>query len=286
MPVPVRQCKCLILAVYRNRCDLFPRWFGGTASNAGKTMNSQLHIRSYEDAGTLHSHDFLQVVLPMDGELEIEIGGHGARLSPSLLAFIAPGEVHTQQGLRPNRSLVLDTPANVFPAAVFERLGRERFFTAAPDMRRLIEFAGLRSQTACLDEGDRAALAHLVTGAIAAEPVLPAPGQRFGERLGEKIRLDPAADWPAERMAREMGVSRSVLYRCLAAEGAEAPARYVTRIRLQLAQAALAGTAMPLAEIALRSGFSDQSALTRAMRRETGHTPGVWRRRASGTPGQ
>ena len=51
--------------------------------------------------------------------------------------------------------------------------------------------------------------------------------------------------------------------------------RCATRARAWLAQSAL-----PIAEIALRAGFSEQSALTRAMRKECGQTPVAYRRQA------
>ncbi|GMG82680.1 AraC family transcriptional regulator [Paralimibaculum aggregatum] len=243
-------------------------------------MDPALDIRAYDGPGQLHSHEIVQLVLPMEGALELEIAGHGARLSPALSAFIAPGERHTQAGHGPNRSLVLEAPAAAFPPAVLERLGRQRFFAPAPALRSLVEFADLRSRAAGLGTGDLAALARLLTGTLGAEPERPAPR----DRLAAAIRRDPAADWPVARLAREAGMSRSALYRALAA-GGESPGRFVTRIRLEAALADLADPRLPLAGIALRCGFSDQAALTRAMRRETGRTPGAWRRQI-GTPGQ
>lgn len=238
-------------------------------------MNTELHIRAYEDTGTLHSHDFLQLVLPIEGELEIEVGGHGARLTSGLSAFIAPGEIHTQAGWRTNRSLVLDASAEMFPSAVLDRFERRRFFTASPDLQHLMDYARLRSDKDSFDSNDRSALARLLTSTLGSTPLAPSAT----ERLEAEISRTPAADWSVARMAKTICVSRSGLYRCLAAEGLEAPGGLVTRIRLKIARRALADHRLSLAEIALRCGFSDQAALTRAMRRETGRTPGDWRRR-------
>ncbi|MGP4015781.1 helix-turn-helix domain-containing protein [Saccharopolyspora sp. 5N708] len=55
------------------------------------------------------------------------------------------------------------------------------------------------------------------------------------------------------------------------------PHRYLVRLRLQEAQRLLTQTDLPIAEIAIRTGFSDQSHLTRAMRQTTGLTPGTLR---------
>ncbi|MCS5517414.1 helix-turn-helix domain-containing protein [Pseudomonas qingdaonensis] len=47
----------------------------------------------------------------------------------------------------------------------------------------------------------------------------------------------------------------------------------LTRVRIEQAQRWLGDSHLPIAEIALRSGFSDQAALTRAMQRVGGITP-------------
>jgi AraC family transcriptional regulator len=55
------------------------------------------------------------------------------------------------------------------------------------------------------------------------------------------------------------------------------PQRYVIRRRLERAKTLMRRTNEPLAEIAYRVGFSDQSHLTSIFRRETGLTPGRYR---------
>jgi AraC family transcriptional regulator len=55
------------------------------------------------------------------------------------------------------------------------------------------------------------------------------------------------------------------------------PQRYVMQRRLERAKTLMRRTNQPLAEIAQRVGFSDQSHLTSIFRRETGVTPGRYR---------
>jgi AraC-like DNA-binding protein len=55
------------------------------------------------------------------------------------------------------------------------------------------------------------------------------------------------------------------------------PQRYVMQRRLERAKALMRRTNQPLAEIAQRAGFADQSHLTSIFRRETGVTPGRYR---------
>jgi AraC family transcriptional regulator len=58
-----------------------------------------------------------------------------------------------------------------------------------------------------------------------------------------------------------------------------APHRYISRMRLDNAMAALAAGKLPLAEIALNAHFSSQASFTRAFHRATGMTPKEYRRR-------
>lgn len=61
------------------------------------------------------------------------------------------------------------------------------------------------------------------------------------------------------------------------------PHAYVLRRRIQLASQLLAGSEMPLSEVALNCGFGDQSHLSNRFREHSGMTPAAWRR-AHGFP--
>jgi AraC family transcriptional regulator len=56
------------------------------------------------------------------------------------------------------------------------------------------------------------------------------------------------------------------------------PHRYVSRMRLEKAMAEITAGRLPLAQIALKAGFSSQASFTRAFHRATGVTPGEYRR--------
>jgi AraC family transcriptional regulator len=56
------------------------------------------------------------------------------------------------------------------------------------------------------------------------------------------------------------------------------PAEYLRRCRIQKARQLILDSSLPLADVAAEVGFSDQSHFTNAFKRETGMTPGVYRR--------
>jgi AraC family transcriptional regulator len=63
------------------------------------------------------------------------------------------------------------------------------------------------------------------------------------------------------------------------------PHRHLSRMRLEIAMAALATSRLALSEIALNTGFSSQASFNRAFRRATGMTPGEYRKRRTGLEG-
>ena len=67
-----------------------------------------LNFRSYGADGVMHRHDHVQLVLPVVGRLEIEIGGRGGRLDTGRAAFVAPGADHVQAGDGASRFLIVE----------------------------------------------------------------------------------------------------------------------------------------------------------------------------------
>jgi transcriptional regulator GlxA family with amidase domain len=62
----------------------------------------------------------------------------------------------------------------------------------------------------------------------------------------------------------------------------DTPHRYQTRLRLDRALQLLTQSTLPLAEIALASGYPDQTTFTRSFTRRFGQPPGAWRAVARG----
>lgn len=78
-------------------------------------------------------------------------------------------------------------------------------------------------------------------------------------------------------IARECDLSTGYFSRAFRASTGMAPHQWLLRRRIDVAKQLLSGTARPLAEIALDSGFIDQSHLTRVFSRQLGISPGRWR---------
>lgn len=70
--------------------------------------NNHLNLRSYQTDVCRHEHDFAQLVLPVQGTLELEICGRMNIVNQNIGAYIPPGDIHCFSGSPTNLFLVMD----------------------------------------------------------------------------------------------------------------------------------------------------------------------------------
>lgn len=83
-------------------------------------------------------------------------------------------------------------------------------------------------------------------------------------------------------LAQAAGLSPNQLTRVFRAHTGLTPHAYLTDLRLQRSRALLRQSRLPLAEVALASGFADQAHWQRLWRRQHASTPGAYRRQIVG----
>jgi len=233
-----------------------------------------LHLRSYGQVRTSDRHDFAQLVLPVSGTLLLEVAGREGRLDPLRAAFVAPGAWHSQCSAAPNRSLILDLAS--LDATAGERLLERPFPVLSPAARKLVEFMGILADSGTVAPSVLQGWVPLLLDTLALDA--PRPASRLAALLA-RIELEPGLAWTTESMAQAAGLSVSRLHALFREEHGTSPHAWLLALRLARVRDWLAHTEIPIAELALRAGFSEQSALTRALRQATGMTPGAYRRR-------
>jgi AraC-like DNA-binding protein len=95
------------------------------------------------------------------------------------------------------------------------------------------------------------------------------------------IQSRPDLPWSVERLASEVGYSRSAFAERFRELVGESPIAYLTRSRLAIAATELDRTDLAIAEIARRVGYSNQASFSRAFRRAFGIAPGAYRKSAA-----
>ena len=227
-------------------------------------LDPRFHLRSYAAPLGGDRHPFAQWVLPRTGELEFELDGQSARLGTMQGAFVAPGEAHDQAGEGPNQHLIIDCDPCWFDELTLENLRRQRWLPVPAALREALAHPG---------SPDPGRVLPLLVAAFAAA----GSGARL-RALCARVQQAPGEGWPVERMAAVAGLSSSHLHALFQREYGLPPQAWLAELRLRWARHLLRTTALPITTIAHAAGYSEQSALTRALRRHAGITPAAWRR--------
>lgn len=98
------------------------------------------------------------------------------------------------------------------------------------------------------------------------------------QRVREYVEANLENHIHLQALARIAGFSTSHFARAFKESEGVTPHLYIVQRRVRRAQALLARTDLPIAEIAAMSGFSDQSHCTRRFREQVGVNPGNYRR--------
>jgi AraC-like DNA-binding protein len=235
----------------------------------------EIAIRSYGAQWAADRHAFAQLVLPVVGEVQLEIEGKAQRLTPLTGAVVVAGAWHTQSSAVQNRSLIVDVDQDAVSHPIWERVADRPFADIGPAARKLVEFmhlsfAGNLAQPTLL-RGWLPLLLDTLT--------LEAP--RVQSRLTALLAhaaANPGLPWTTESMAQFAHLSVSRLHALFQDELGTSPRAWLLAARIERACELLRHSTLGIADIAQQAGFADQSTLTRAMRSQLDTTPAAYRR--------
>ncbi|MAX33540.1 MAG: AraC family transcriptional regulator [Halomonadaceae bacterium] len=230
-------------------------------------------VRSYPDRVLSDRHGYHQLLLGLEGAVELEVAGRGRRVEHGLLVPIPSGDTHHYLAPQDNRTLVLD-----LPEAWCETLALDDGLTAR--VRRISPalMAGARQ----LEEGDPAALAAWIAGA------LRMPAHRAGEprlrllRLLPEIEADLGRRWRVRDWAARCHLAEAAFARQFHALTGRSPHAWLVERRLAKAMTLLAETSASITEIALACGFGDTAHFSRTFSDRQGLSPRAWRQAQPG----
>ncbi|HKX10613.1 MAG TPA: AraC family transcriptional regulator [Stellaceae bacterium] len=238
-----------------------------------------LSIRSYDGLDRVHAHDFHQIVLPVIGAMKSRVGEATGAIADRSGAMIVSGTPHEGYVLGENRFVVFEVPRkSLLPESVVACAAREPFFAIDEPLDHLARYVSGEASAGTLD----GTLAHHAS-ALLADSI----GRRFAGRANRTPPIARALEIIAARyaepltvaeIARAAGMGLSRFHEQFRSEIGLTPAEQLAATRLDHAEDLLRETRLPIAEIALEVGFSDQTALTRCFRRRRGVTPAALRR--------
>jgi AraC-like DNA-binding protein len=229
------------------------------------------HVMLDEPGSPVLALDSLIAARPLDASARLRYGGGGARTRLLCGGFGLDNPTALAACMPP--MLLLDAASTGISAwlePVFA-LVRQEAEEAAPGAQAV--FARLA------DVFLTQALRTYLIGAQQAGLLTLRPAQNAQvERAAELIRQQPDRDWTLQLLAREVGMSRSLLAMRFRAATGESPMRHLAKVRLGQAAGYLTTASMSIEAIARRTGYASTASLSKAFKREFGVSPGTYRR--------
>ncbi|MCP4389068.1 MAG: helix-turn-helix transcriptional regulator [Gammaproteobacteria bacterium] len=236
--------------------------------------NLTLDLRSYSGETQVHHHDYHQLVLPVSGELSMQIGAREGQVSAEGLALVSSGQDHGFAGSDENCFIVADVPATLVPE--LERL--PSFIKLDAALAQYVTFLHQQlSQQSASPSSERQMLLLLI--------------QLLKERFGHELRLDRRID--AVRSHLDENYQQPISLPQLAAiahlsvrqlneifrrELGMTPRQYLIEKRMQRAWQLLANGALQVQQVAEQVGYTNLAAFSDRFRRHFGHSPRYLRR--------
>ncbi len=241
-----------------------------------------IDMRTYAAEYCSHRHDYHQIVLPLRGMLELDTS-RGSRLVDAGTGVVIPaGEHHGFSGCGANRFVVVDIAADNH-ARLFERCLREPAVAIDRGVRHHLAFVTERLAQGSLSDHFRRHWAALLIDSLEAPEGTAARSASLFARATAWIDNHLRAELYTRDVAAAIGLSPARVRTLFQEQAGCSPREWIAAARLDHATRQLRSTNRAIADIALASGFSDQSAFTRAFSRMHGEPPARWRRQRSGS---
>jgi AraC-like DNA-binding protein len=221
--------------------------------------HDHLSVRDYSASHGSHDHDHFQILLGLQGELELEVAGRGRRIAAGDGCVVPPGERHDFEARFGARCLVLDSHASDW--------ARASSFAPPPATLALATYLA-RACTDRLPRAQQQGPSLLLEAWLPPTGVSPLPPRRA-------IDWDALARWALTRsgvattvaeLAARVHLSAAQLAARCRDERGQSTQQWLRELRLAQARA-WREQGLSVAEVARRSGYGSPSALTAARRR-------------------
>lgn len=227
-----------------------------------RPAHGALSLREYGPSPGSHAHEHFQVLLGLQGELELEVQGKGQRIAVGEGCVIAPGQRHDFEARTQARCLVLDT-AHLGWA---DCTGTPAHAASALALANYLQLALTQGNTRALQFGPL-----LLLDCWRAPAPAPARSQR-------RIDWQAMADWAQGHLHEPLTVAdmaqqaflspTQFAVRCRRETGMSAM-QWLRELRMTRARA-LRATGLSLAQTGQRCGYQSASAFAAAWRLQGG----------------
>lgn len=234
--------------------------------------DSGFSLRSYLPDIAQHSHDHHQLVLPVSGQLTLQIEQHEGHADAQHLAVIPAGHTHAFAGSDHNRFIVVDLPQRAAP--MLDTL--PAFLPISSPVQHYIQFlSALLSDSRTQAQSTSLELLLQLLNQHATHPLYDARMHTIARSIRDRLALPLSVS----QLAADACLSeRQFRQRFKTALGLS-PLQYILQQRIALAQQLLSHTTLPVYQIAERAGFNDVAQFSRQFLQHTGMSATSFRRK-------
>ncbi|GAB3477724.1 helix-turn-helix domain-containing protein [Marinomonas epiphytica] len=233
-------------------------------------MRQHIELISYQNTAPCHQHDHTQIVIPLTGQLELEVDGKQSLVTPGKACLISRHYEHAYFAQQDNQCLVL----NNLPYWDANLISEHAFVSVSSAAEHFFQFLGqLSPQQKTLEPHALAMLEHL----------LPLPKEKLtlSDRRLQKAKqlLDQniQRNWQMIELAVSVHLSQSQLTLLFKRHLGLTPKQYLIRLRLNKAKQLLSQSHITLDNIAHQVGIADASSLIKLFKQHYGRTPSQFR---------
>ncbi len=230
----------------------------------------QIDLRSYDTEQCSHSHDYAQLVLPVKGILELEIGNSSGIIGSEKGAFITSGERHSFSGKEDNLFVVID-----LSEPYFSTTSLPSFIPLNPVIKKFLQFTHYYLINGANDSFSHSLINNLLFNLLR-QPVLSSQ-DTFVLKAKSWIDLHFAEPISIAKLAQQCHLSVSQLQRRFKKNTGCRLAEYWRYKRLDHSKFLLSTSLLTIESIAFAVGYEHVSAFSRSFNNAFGHYPSQWR---------
>lgn len=243
-------------------------------SESGKVLDLTLDLRTYTGDGDRHTHDYHQLVLPLEGRLELALDSASGAVEADNAALIAANSPHHYRARGDNRFIVADVPTALAPSLA-QLPGFIRLDAALSHFLLFLqgELGNESASAANANSHKRRQLTLLLVQLLT---------ERYGHPLHVDRRLEAARLYMDNHLDRsitlaELSVVASMSQRQLNELFRRyfdmSPKQYLLEQRMQLAWRLLHEGHLPIQRISERCGYGSLSSFSTRFSSHFGYSP-------------
>lgn len=230
-------------------------------------MQNLLSIRSYSTKPTQHSHSYHQLVLPLRGVINICVGNFNGKVAPGECVVVKANEQHLFTADSQARFIVADMnklPSNIINSAPL-------VFAINTSLKSYLTFIAHQLEHQINRQLEQA-MFDMFYLLLAEQPLLPKLDSRIGSAIAF-IEKNIAEQIQIKQLAKLAFLSETQFKKLFKQQTNMTAMKYVTKLRMEKAQALLSHTDYPLQIIGEKVGYKELSTFSRKFSQYFGLSP-------------